>query len=1405
MAIRLNSIGSFETGIFDESAAEIAAHDPASQRLFVVNANSANIEVLDIRDPGNPSKLFDINATNLGGIANSVAVQDGLVAVAVENNNTQEPGLVAFYDINGTLLNTVPVGALPDMLTFTPDGRTVLVANEGEPNDDYTIDPEGSVSVIDISAGVANATVRTADFTAFNDRRQELLDAGLRVFGPNASVAQDVEPEYIAVAPAGDRAFVALQENNAFAVVNIAEARIEDIVPFGFKDHSLPENGFDASDRDDAINITSHPNLVGMYQPDAIAVYEANGQTFIVTANEGDARDYDGFSEEARVKDITLDPDAFPDFWTVQTDENLGRLTITTVDGRSDGTFFNADLSGESQVPAVETDASGRAVFKLNDDQTALRYDLKVEGLDFGPILGQTPQTADTADDVTRLHLHAASTGENGPVALGILDPAQDGDFGATINEDGSTTLSGVWQDSDATNQALSAFIPSLLAANPDDEVGLYVNIHTEANPDGELRGQVTATEAYDKLFAFGARSFSIWDTQGNLIADTGSDFERITAERFPDNFNSNNDENSFDTRSDNKGPEPEGVAIGQVDGRSYAFVGLERMGGIMTYDITDPNNPVFVEYVNNRDFNGDPEAGTAGDLGAEGIIFVTPEDSPNGNPLVVVANEVSGTTTLFNVALDETPTPPTTPSSNRWQILHTSDLEGGVGAIQDAPNFAAVVEGLELDAQNQGVNSILLSAGDNYLPGPFFAAAGDGSVRETLQGVYSDLFGVDLSDIREGVGRFDITNANVIGFDASAVGNHEFDAGTSTLADIIGPDIRGDGPEDVRWLGAQFPYLSANLDFSDSNLGGLATSEILPSTAFASTPEDLDAAGAAPKLAPATIIERNGDRIGVVGITTPIVETISSTGDVAVIGPNNNDMAALANVVQPTIDQLLGQGINKIVTVSHLQQFQLEQELIPLLRGVDVAVSGGSDSILANPETRLRAGDTAALPYPVLTTNADGEPAVIVSTDGEYSYVGRLVVEFDDNGVLLPGSINPNESGPVPSDAQGVSEIWSQAAPGEDPFAPGRKGAVVRQLTDAVQGVVTAKDQQIFGTSSVFIEGRREKVRTEETTLGNLTADANLFAAQQVDPTVQVSLKNGGGIRAAIGEVIGDSGDLVPPQANPLSGKETGQISQLDIENSLRFNNELTLLTLTAEQVRQVLEHGVAETAPGQTPGRFPQVGGLSFSFDATLPPGQRVRSAAIVDESGDIVDPLVIGGEVFGDGDRPIRLVTLNFLAEGGDGYPFDDFVAQNPAFANVVELPDVLTEAGAATAAMPGSEQDALAEYLLTLGPFMEPETPAQADTRIQGLTEREDGVFDPLTGMETNDVVRLFIDTQQPINFGKFVAFVNSAQAGFRGDNGLGFLFGGQVDGIFETGADSLSGQGQPFLSDVLDLS
>ena len=518
-------LGTYETGIFDESAAEIVVHDPVTQRLFVVNASVPAVDVLDVSDPSNPIKLFELDPSAFGAGANSVAISNGIVAVAIENEVKTDPGSVVFFDIDGNFLNAVTVGALPDMLTFTPDGTKVLVANEGEPNDDYTIDPEGSISIIDLSGGVANLTqanVTTADFTAFNHQREALIASGVRIFGPNATVAQDVEPEYIAVTRDSSTAYVALQENNALAVVDIASGTVTDILPLGFQDHSVVP--LDASDRDGGINITTYPNLFGMYMPDAISLYEVGGETFIVTANEGDARDYGGFSEEVRVKDLMLDPIAFPNAAELQADEALGRLTVTTTLGDADG-----------------------------------------DGL-------------------------------------------------------------------------------------------------------------------YEELYAFGGRSFSIFDTQGNLVYDSGADFEQITAALFPGDFNANNDANgTFDNRSDNKGPEPEGVAIGEIDGRTYAFIGLERIGGIMTYDITNPTEAFFVDYVNNRNFAGDAEAGTAGDLGAEGLVFIAAADSPSGNPLVVVGNEVSGTTTVFDAsglvtAAPEEPTP-----EESGLFLDLRDLTGDV------------------------------------------------------------------------------------------------------------------------------------------------------------------------------------------------------------------------------------------------------------------------------------------------------------------------------------------------------------------------------------------------------------------------------------------------------------------------------------------------------------------------------------------------------------------------------------------------------------------------------------------------------------------------------------------------------------------------------------------------------
>lgn len=516
--VTLEQIGRFETGVFDESAAEIVAYDADTYSLFVINANDKSVDVLDISDPTDPelSGMIDVSVAipESGGV-NSVAVHDGLVAIAVEHDDKQSNGWVAFYSIDGTYLNKVAAGALPDAVTITHNGQYALAANEGEPSDDYSTDPEGSVTVVDLRNGVMNATARTADFTAYNSG----APAGVRISGPGASVAQDLEPEFIATSQDSSTAWVTLQENNAMAIIDIANAEVTDLVGLGSKDHSLAGNGLDASNKDDAINIQPWP-VLGTYMPDAIASYRSFGQTWLITANEGDGREYiyetdeatcvdaghvydDGdcisHLDETRVKDVTLDPAVFPNAASLQLEENLGRIKMLTTEG-------NLDNDGE------------------------------------------------------------------------------------------------------------------------------YEEIHT-----------------------FGARSISIWDASGQLVYDSGDTIEQQVALAFPDDFNSTNDENdSFDDRSDDKGPEPEGVVVGKVRGQQYAFVGLERVGGIMIFDVTDPVKTSYVSYVNNRDFSvtdqDDVENGLAGDLGPEGLLFIKPDDSPNGEPLLVVGNEVSGSTTIFKV-----------------------------------------------------------------------------------------------------------------------------------------------------------------------------------------------------------------------------------------------------------------------------------------------------------------------------------------------------------------------------------------------------------------------------------------------------------------------------------------------------------------------------------------------------------------------------------------------------------------------------------------------------------------------------------------------------------------------------------------------------------------------------------
>ncbi len=670
-----------------------------------------------------------------------------------------------------------------------------------------------------------------------------------------------------------------------------------------------------------------------------------------------------------------------------------------------------------------------------------------------------------------------------------------------------------------------------------------------------------------------------------------------------------------------------------------------------------------------------------------------------------------------------------TNPTAYTLQILHASDLEGGVEAIDRAKFFAALVDTLE----DTYPNSITLSAGDNYIPGPFFNAAADRSTFRdggVFNNVYNRHFGVSTyNGLREEGGRVDISIMNVIGFDASAIGNHEFDAGPAAIQQIIEEDFRSpNGPASDRWVGAQFPYLSANLNFSASNdLGHLYTSSVLENIDFATGPaESMTGNTSFNKIAAATYIDRGGEKIGVVGATTPLLGTISSPGDVTLNGPTSNDLVALAAEIQPWVDSLrTNHGINKIILVTHLQQVQLEEQLATLMSGVDVIIAGGSDAILANSNDRLAAGATPYKPYPILTNNADNDPLAIVSTDGEYSYVGRLVIGFDANGVLIPATIDSTVSGPYIADSAMVANTWGAANAFADPNG---KGALVDSLTAAVKSVVTAKDGNVFGKTDVYLNGERTSVRTEETNLGNLSADANLWVAKQFDPAVAVSIKNGGGMRASIGEVRETSPGVyqtLPPQANPLSGKQTGEVSQLDIENSLRFNNGLTVMDLTADGLKQVVEHAVSAWAPGATPGQFAQVGGLRFSFDPMLAAGSRIQSMVIVDASGNNIDTIVKEGTLFGTPTRTIKIVTLDFLAGGGDSYPYPSLGS------NLVDLDTVSTlPAGVAAFANSGTEQDALAEYLnnsFSSTPFDEEDTESNEDQRIENLVFRADDIF------------------------------------------------------------------------------
>jgi hypothetical protein len=551
-AINLSYTGNYkvpESG----SSAEISAYDPASKRLFVVNSLKNKMEILDLTTPSAITRISTIDMAPYGAGLNSIATKNGIVAVAIENVGTAN-GAIGFFDINGALLKSVEAGNLPDMITFTPDGKSVLTANEAQPIF-YTptlSDPEGSITLVDLSsvatpadvANITQANVTQINFNAFDSQMESLKGQGVRIFGPGSSVSQDLEPKYIAVSADSKKAYVTLQENNALAIVDLVTKQVTSIAPLGYKDHSLPENALDASDQSGDVFLVNW-KVKGMYMPDAIAYFEVAGTPYVITANEGDAREYTGITDEVTVGSLNLDPTAFPNAAALKLNSALGRLAVTNKLGDTDG----------------------------------------------------------------------------------------DGDF--------------------------------------------------------------------DELYAFGARSFTIWNgTTGAKVFDSGAQFERITSEDpiWAPFFNANNSigNPSKKNRSDNKGPEPEGVAVATIGNKQYAFIALERIGGVMTYDVTNPANPVFVGYDNNR---SNPTV-AIDDFGSEGIIYISAADSPTGNPLVLLSNEVSGTVSVYSIAVN--PTVSLSASANNG-----SEATGSVITLTATASAAVTAaQTIELEVKGAGITS---------------------------------------------------------------------------------------------------------------------------------------------------------------------------------------------------------------------------------------------------------------------------------------------------------------------------------------------------------------------------------------------------------------------------------------------------------------------------------------------------------------------------------------------------------------------------------------------------------------------------------------------------------------------------------------------------------------------------
>ncbi|WP_334073466.1 MULTISPECIES: choice-of-anchor I family protein [Paenibacillus] len=760
-----------------------------------------------------------------------------------------------------------------------------------------------------------------------------------------------------------------------------------------------------------------------------------------------------------------------------------------------------------------------------------------------------------------------------------------------TANEGDATE----WGDHRVNSSKISKLKANLDSASPAAQ---FLSQHGATYDKVEAAGDMGT----DSVYMYGARSFSIWDassaaTVTTQVYDSGSDFERITAERLPDYFNVSNSKVEKDDRSPKKGPEPEYVTVGQVGTKAFAFIGLERVGGVMTYDITNPENPVFVNYTNTRDF----PAGINTDTGPEGLEFIPATDSPTGRPLLLVANEVGGTVSVLEldvtkVSLNknslrlqaggggEQLTATVESAESNSNRVTWSSSRPDIAKVDGDGNVTPVAEGqaviTALSEDGYGVAQAVVTVGSGgqatweltvMHTNDTHAHLADVARRATLvkqvraEGGNSLL--LDAGDVFSGdlyftkwQGLADLEFMNYMGYDAMTFGNHEFDKGTKVLADFVKK--------------AKFPLVSSNVDLRrDANMAPLLKATI---TVDPKGPKTLDNAGVYPYV----VLDVEGQKVAVFGLTTEDTKETSSPG-------KDVTFRNAAEAAKETVQAIEQDGIDIIIGLSHLG-YGRDQELAEAVEGIDLIVGGHTHTRLDQPE--------------IVVDDVHRTPTVIVQANEWGKFLGRVDLVFDSQGTVLTG----------PGQTTGRLITVDAKVPEDSKAA---------EILAPLNADLEELKKTVIGTAAVPLDGERKNVRSRETSLGNLIADGMLAKAKQLK-NADIALTNGGGIRAPI---------------------DQGDITMGELRTVMPFGNTLFVMDVTGQQLKDGLENGISGAKLNDLPGKFPQIAGMKLKWDPAQAVGSRVYDVQILKGSGYV--PLNL--------QATYRMATNSFVANGGDGY--------------------------------------------------------------------------------------------------------------------------------------------------------